>query len=124
MNGSMYRKLKLELHLLYVIYPLMLSLYIILFFILKGVIHYLYLSMVPALLVLGALSYIGISAEIKNNNINNIEIIHGKKYIYLFSLCYVQYWLLMCSLYYLDSHKQEYIEMNRYKYGFEYKEMI
>ena len=99
MNGSIYRKLKLKLHLLYVIYPLMLSLYIILFFISKGVVRYLFLLMIPALLVLGALSYIGICGEIKNNNINNIEIIHGKKYIYLFSLCTVLVVLLSFYLY-------------------------
>ena len=99
MNDNMYRKLKLKLHLLYVIYPLMLSLYIILFFISKGVIHYLFLLMIPALLVLGALSYIGISREIKNNSISNIEIIHSKKYIYLFSLCTVLVVLLSFYLY-------------------------
>ena len=97
-NKNVYRKLKLKLKMLYIIYPLIISYFVILFFISKGVIHYLLLLMSIGSLLLGILSYIGISKEIKNNNITDIKFI-SKKYIVLSFLCTTFVILLLFYLY-------------------------
>ena len=93
------KRLKLKLRLLFIVYPLLLLLSIIIFLFSKGLTHYLYLLIIPALVMLWILGYIGIKEEIKNNNINNKNIIYGKKYVYLSIVFTVLVVLLFLCLY-------------------------
>jgi len=97
-NKNIYRKLKLKLKMLYIIYPLIISYFVILFFISKGVIHYLLLLMSIGSLLLGILSYIGINKEIKTNSVTDIKFI-PKKYVVLSFLCTTFVILLLFYLY-------------------------